>query len=370
MPRVVVEELKPGWHLAGNVYNQNGSVLLTAGMRLRDSYIRRFRELGVRAVDVQPARFKDVRPRDILSPELRSRAAIAMAYVLAGVRKGRFDPAPIVPYVSQVIDRVDSNHHVLLGLTDIRAHDDYTHAHSVNVSMLSVLIGRAMGFSRTDLTELGIGAMLHDLGRVFLDPKILRKRGALSADEHAAVMEHAERGFRVMENQPHLDTRVPPVLLQHHERCDGSGYPCGLAGDQISLFARIVAVADVYDAVSSDRPHRAAMPPIDCMKLLRTGEQGRLWQRAADALAAQVAPYPEASTVRLTTGELAIVTHCYKSAPHRPQITLITDDSGHVLAAPATISLLKRPELEIAEIVTMESVPDSLRFEECEVLAG
>ncbi len=363
MPRVALEELQPGYHLAGNVYNQNGAVLLTAGMRLRESYIRRLRDLGVRAVDVQPARFRDVRPRDILTPELRTRAALAMAQVLSGIQKGNVDIAPIHPFVAQIVRRVEDNHHVLLGLTDIRAHDAYTHAHSVNVCMLSTLIGRAMGFSRTDLTALATAAILHDLGRVFLDRKVLDKQGPLTPEEFEQVKQHTQLGYDLLASHPRLDTRVPPVLLHHHERSDGSGYPGGLTGNQTTLFARIVAVADLYDAVSSDRPYRPAMAPVECIMMLRTFERGRLWDRGAEALADQVAPYPEACTVRLATGELAIVRHCYKAAPWKPQVTVFTDMDGEPLARPWELSLLKHPEFEVADIVDMEAMPEALRLE-------
>ncbi len=158
---------------------------------------------------------------------------------------------------------------------------------------------------------------------------------------------------------------MPSVLLHHHERSDGSGYPCGLNGNQITLFARIMAVADLYDAVSSDRPYRPAMSPVECIMMLRTFERGRLWERGAAALADQIAPYPEASTVQLATGELAVVRRCYKAAPYRPQVTVFTDMDGELLPKPWDLSLLKHREFEIAGLVDMEAMPEALRLEDC-----
>lgn len=368
MPRVAINALKPGWYLAGNVYNHNGLILLTAGARLKESYIRRLDELGIRAVDVQPPAFRHVRPRDIFGPELRSQSAVAVSQVLASARHGNPDPTPVVPFVQRIVDRVLENHDVLLGLTDIRAHDAYTHAHSVNVCMLTVLIGRGLRLSRTDLTELATGAILHDLGKVFIDTKILNKRGPLSDDEQAIVRQHSQTGFAALVSHPHIGERAALVIRQHHERCDGSGYPDGLRAGEIHLFSRIAAVADVYDAVSSDRPYRAALAPVDCMQLLANDELGRLWPQAVQVLTSSVAPFPEACTVRLSTGELAVVNQCYPTAPYRPQVTVFTDAHGKLLALPRMVELLRCPTIAVSGIVSMERMPHLLKMEEYEAI--
>ncbi len=367
MPRVVVDELTPGWYLSGNVYNQNGLILLTAGMRLKESYIRRLQELGVRAVDVQPPALKHVRPRDILGPELRSQSAMAVAQVLATVKQGNPNPEPVMPFVHRIVDRVLQNHDVMLGLTDIRAHDAYTHAHSVNVCMLAAMIGKCLRLARTDLTELATGAILHDLGKVFIDTKILNKRGPLSGEEFEIVKHHAQGGYAALVAHPQIGERAALVIQQHHERCDGNGYPEGLKGSAISLFARITAVADVYDAVSSDRPYRAALSPVDCIRLLTKDESGRLWRQAVEALTSCVAPYPEACTVRLNTGELAVVNLCYPSAPYRPQITVFADARGQPWPLPRMVELLRSPNLSVEDIVSMDRLSQMLSLEDYEM---
>ncbi len=368
MPRVAVDELKPGWYLAGNVYNHSGLVLLTAGMRLRETYIRRLQELGIRAVDVQPRPFRNIKPRDILGTELRGQSAAAVAQVLTSASRGNADPRPVVPFVGQIVDRVLENSDVLLGLTDIRAHDAYTHAHSVNVCLIAALIGKALQLSRTELAELATGAVLHDLGKVFIDRQILNKRGALTSDEYAIVKRHPLDGYAALHSHPLISERASLVVKQHHERLDGAGYPGGLRGDGIGPFARITAVADVYDAVSSDRPYRAALAPVDCLRLLGDDQEQRLWKRAVQALATFVAPFPEACTVRLNSGELAVVNQCYGAAPDRPQVNIFTDAAGKVLRLPRMVELLCRPDLSVTGIVSMERMAQLIRMEDYEAL--
>jgi HD-GYP domain-containing protein (c-di-GMP phosphodiesterase class II) len=349
------------------VYNHNGLVLLTAGMKLTHSYIRRLGDLGIRAVDVQLAQFSSLRPREVLSPQLRAQATSTMRRVMSDARKhGRPDAGPVIPYVDRIVDQVLRHQEVMVGLTDIRAHDAYTHAHSVNVCMLSALIGRSLGYSRSSLLLLGMGAIMHDLGKVFIDPTILTQRTPLAWDQFRQVQAHAELGYQAMRAYTGIPNNAAVIALQHHERLDGSGYPHGVDGKQVGVFSRIVAVADVYDAVSSDRPYRAALSPLECIRLLGEEERGRLWPDAVDALLSRIAPFPEASTVRLSSGELAVVLRCTPHATRRPEIAVFTDAHGEMLPEPRVVRLAEpgQETLSIVEVLSMETVDGAAACDE------
>lgn len=362
MPRVPVDRLRPGWHLASTVYNHNGLVLLSAGTKLTTSYIRRMIDLGVRAVDVQLAQFASLRPREVLSPQLRSQATATLRKVLADARKqGQPSTEAILPYVDRIVDQVLRNQEVMVGLTDIRAHDAYTHAHSVNVCMLATMIGRSLGYTRNSLLILGIGAIMHDLGKVYIDPEILTQRSPLTWDQYQQVQEHPVLGYQALDRTPGIPRPAAMISLQHHERLDASGYPHAAEAAQIGAFSRIVAVADVYDAISSDRPYRAALTPLECLRLLSQEERGRLWPDAVNALAARIAPYPEGSTVELEGGELAVVIRCTAHSPLRPEVAIFTDNEGNLLAEPVAkrLSDAEHEQLTIRELLTLEGVSDT-----------
>jgi HD-GYP domain-containing protein (c-di-GMP phosphodiesterase class II) len=142
-------------------------------------------------------------------------------------------------------------------LSALRAHDPYTYRHSLRTVRLSLLLGRACGVSRNDLRDLSLGAVVHDLGKIFIPGEVLHKEGALDAEEWAAVRRHPADGARLL-----LGVSSPPgvcrVVAEHHERLDGGGYPAGLRGDEIDFNARVVAVADAFDAMTSERPYRSA----------------------------------------------------------------------------------------------------------------
>jgi len=156
-------------------------------------------------------------------------------------------------------------------LVKITDHDLYTYTHSVNVGILSLLLAkRYLGsFSDHDLRELGVGFFLHDLGKTRIDPAILNKQGRLTEKERLEVQKHPQDGFDILKEVDQVSHESKTIILQHHERDDGSGYPNGLKGDEIHLYARICSLADVYDALTCDRPYRNKLSPFMALKLIK-----------------------------------------------------------------------------------------------------
>ena len=156
--------------------------------------------------------------------------------------------------VDQIIDELLADLSVLVNLTDIRTFDDYTFASLSNVSVLAIMTGITMGYNDLQLKELGVGAILHDLGKIRIDKSILSKTGELSKEEYEEVKRHPVYGFEILRQYQDVSLLSANVAFQHHERWDGSGYPRGLSGENILEYARIVAACDVYDALLADRP--------------------------------------------------------------------------------------------------------------------
>lgn len=206
---------------------------------------------------------------------IRSSSAHYLGHVAA-------EGGPAVDVGNIFTDAVE-NRHVLVHLSSLREHDSYTFGHSINVCIFSVMIGLKMRLPGEQLSEIAIGALLHDLGKLLIPPEILTKRGPLTADEWRRVRRHCEDAFALLGIQRGLPFTAAQIAGQHHENYDGSGYPRGLAGEQIHPYARIVAVADNFDAVTTDRPYRRAFLPHQAGQILRYSQGTKLDPRVVDA---------------------------------------------------------------------------------------
>jgi HD-GYP domain-containing protein (c-di-GMP phosphodiesterase class II) len=255
--------------LARTVYSADGRVLLSAGVVIKDSYIDRLRKLGFPAVyvgdPVEAESFKEA-----VRESTRRRAIAVVKESFDEVKLGSsLKIEPIAQVVNDIVDEVVSSREVILPLTDIRSHDDYTFGHSVNVCIISVMLGVALEFDDLTLRELAMGAILHDVGKVKVPEEILLKPAPLTSKEWNEMKKHTLYGFDLLRGGDGLSSRAAHVAYQHHERSNGSGYPRALAGDGIHQFARIVAVADTYDAMTSDRVYRKGITPFESLKVIK-----------------------------------------------------------------------------------------------------
>jgi len=173
--------------------------------------------------------------------------------------------------VTDIVDLIlkdnETSHHLL----NITSHDYYTYTHSVNVGVLSVLLSKALFKNTKDhnMHELGAGFFLHDIGKVNIDPAMINKRGKFTEEEMAIMRQHPEEGFKILSERNQLSKECKIIVMQHHEREDGSGYPYHLRGDEIHLYGRICSISDVFDALTSERPYKVKLPPFEALKLMK-----------------------------------------------------------------------------------------------------
>lgn len=177
---------------------------------------------------------------------------------------------------SEMIDQVDviiahcrNGIHLFDMLHCMRESDDLTYIHSLNVALISNILGRWLKLSKEDLDILTLGGLLHDIGKLLIPPKILLKNSTLTDSEYSIIKTHPIRGYQLMSKKG-LNKHVLNAILMHHERCDGSGYPSGLKDSRIDPFAKIIAIADVYDAMTSSRVYRAALCPFEAISIFET----------------------------------------------------------------------------------------------------
>jgi HD-GYP domain-containing protein (c-di-GMP phosphodiesterase class II) len=236
----------------------------------------------------------------------KSRRAVIDLFESA--RLGRaVDGGKIAPLAQAISDSIARHSRALLNLVRLKQKDEYTYLHSVAVCALMINFGRHLKLSEADVQDLGVAGLLHDVGKVAIADDVLLKPGKLTLGERASVEAHPAAGHALLAQSSHIPAAALEVCLRHHEKMDGSGYPGGLSGDTLSLYARMGAICDVYDAVTSDRPYKAAWSPCEALTAMR-GWTGHFDPQLLDQFADSLGIFPVGTLVSLTTGMLGIVT--------------------------------------------------------------
>ena len=210
----------------------------------------------------------------------------------------------------------------MVNLVNIKSFDLYTYQHSVNVCVLCVLIGVALCIPRNEMRDLALAAVLHDIGKVFINKEILNKPGKLTPEEFEVIKNHTQLGYDFINKKNILSASVYIPVLMHHERYDGTGYLSGQKGEAIPLFSQIISVSDVYDAITSDRPYHEAILPSEAYEYI-LGNAGRHFSpKIVDVFVKKIAPFPEGYNVQLSNGMAGIVYKNYEDCLARPLIKL------------------------------------------------
>ncbi len=241
--------------------------------------------------------------------------------------------------VGRMVDSVFKNQDALASLSRLKSRDDYTFAHCVNVCILSLALGRHMGFTEGELNELGTGAILHDIGKMLVPENILKKPGRLTEDELGLMQRHTALGGEILSKTSDISDSARSVPLHHHEKFDGSGYLDRLRGAGIHIYARIAAVADVYDAMTSDRVYQKGMHPEVALRRMYQLRGVSFEPEIVERLIKCLGIYPIGTFVQLNTGEMAVVSMPNHTDPLKPKVLVLYDRSRRRLPRPVDIDL-------------------------------
>lgn len=329
MQRIAVKDIVPGMVAAKSIYNADGRLLLAEGVVFSQHYIRRLQDFGIPVVYISTPLTADIDIPDLLAEETRIKAVSAVKQAFTGFRDSKkIDLGKFRNLTESIVDEVVRNRNAVFHLNDIRMYDDYTFAHSVNVCVLAVLVGASLQYSPRQLMELGIGAILHDVGKMAIEKNILNKPGILTGTEMEMMRLHPALGFDILKKySAQLSWLSIHVAFQHQEKFDGSGYPRGLKGYDIHEYARITTIADVYDALTSDRPYRSGLTPSEAYEFLLAGSGTHFDPDILREFLRHIALYPVGSVVKLSTGDIGIVTNVFAGLQTRPIVRLIVDSS-------------------------------------------
>jgi len=231
--------------------------------------------------------------------------------------------------VEDCVNNIIVNPHSMLWLSMIKNKDEYTSEHSLNVAILSIALGRAEGLVQSDLEDLGICAMLHDVGKTKIPSEILNREGSLDEKEFEVMKMHTIHGKKLLIGQPNIPAAAVDIALSHHERMDGSGYPVGLDARQIPYLVRIVAIADAYDAMTSGRVYCEAKPAAEALKLLLDAKDSHFDGQLINKFIESIGVYPIGSIAELNSGEAGIVLPTDINNGLRP-LVLVTHDADKI----------------------------------------
>ncbi|HWJ76646.1 MAG TPA: HD-GYP domain-containing protein [Niallia sp.] len=339
MRLVGTKNLKKNAVLAKPIYNDKGRILINTGVVLDEKMTKRLSELGITYVYIEDKYTKDIKITNVISDKLKWEAMSIIEKSFMEIKKA--DPASLSMImeestptfkrlIGKVLEELRGNTELFSLMLDVYLYDNYIFSHSLNVTIYTLALGLELKLPPDQLEILGLGAILHDVGKMDVPMEVLMKPGKLTEEEYEMIKNHAESGFEMLRKVGDMPLLVAHCAYQHHERLNGSGYPRGLKDKEIHLFGKIIAVADVFDAVTSNRVYRNALLPHEALEILYTGA-GKLFDaKIVEAFRKSVILYPNGLGVLLSNGEKGIICRQNKGMNERPVIRVIERDGKEI----------------------------------------
>lgn len=298
MRYVSIDKIEPGMILAKSVYDEANRVLLGATSVLTTDFIKKLSVRGFQGLYIDDELSKGIDIEEVISVELRNRG-------VKSLRECNIDES--LEVAKCIVDQIINSKTISLDLVDLRTFDDYTYRHSVNVAVLCTVIGMGMSLKHKDLIDLCAAAIFHDLGKLQIPSEILNKPERLTKEEYEIMKQHPVLSYNLIKGRWDISARTKAGVLYHHENEDGTGYPSGLLSHQILLFAKIIHVADVYDALTAKRPYKKPYALSEAAEYLMAGYGAMFDKTVIDAFLKFVPIYPKGMEVKLSDGRRGIV---------------------------------------------------------------
>lgn len=382
-----LDSVETGMRVGKPVFSEDGQLLVGRGLILNNYFISSLKSRGISSLYIFDKDTDDIIPRDNISEVVRG-ATIKDLKSLFGDLEGTIVKEMKDESMDAITDAVNSaqfmntfaqnpafqklqgdvnnivdeliNGEMTLGLNSIKTYDNYTFQHSIDVAIVSIMIGRKVGLPTKRLRELGVGCLLHDMGKVFIPIEIVNKPDKLTDEEYEVIKMHPNLGYELAKGVVSIGILPPHVAFQHHEKQDGTGYPRGLKGNNrliiskeprtIHLYGSITAVADVFDAMGSDRPYRKAMSPDKVISIMKDMNEEHLNREVLRYFFSITPVFPIGTIVKILNGDyinhLGIVCAHDEGNFERPVVRIIFDQIKKRIT-PFDINLLEHEDIQI-----------------------
>lgn len=327
--RVDLATFPLGKTLAKDLYSSDGQLLMPKGIMLKDYHLQQLLHRGYEYIfiledeDDMLNTASSAKKEDTRLPEVFSDTVENMRSMMEAVTAGHMvKPTEVHETIDLLLPEVTATNNVMKHLLNLRKKDEYTLQHSVSVGVMSIKIGQAMNLSKEQLRQLGIAGILHDIGKCKIPIEIINKPGPLDEAEFREIQKHPIYGYQIVNEIKLKDPDIATAVLQHHEHQDGKGYPLHTKDKDINLYASIIAVADVFDALTSDRAYRPRMSLLKAVDYIAKGTLGHLEPVVARRLFSYILDISIGETVILNTGEKAKVVLINELDPTRPLVKI------------------------------------------------
>lgn len=348
--------------LGQDVLDGSGELLMKEHRILDEESIRLLEEWGFPGVYVDDEFTDSIEVETVIRPEIQAEALKLISNMyktpkqeLVGTETEKNEEEErIRNMVQNIVSDITSDGDIMYNLLNLKTYNEYVYYHTLYVTMMSVHIGIRCGLNRHQLNDLATAGILHDIGRKFVDGKLQELKRPLAPPEMKEVRRHVIEGTKFIDENFHFSPDVVKAINDHHENYNGTGYPNRLKGKEISLYARILHVADVYDALITKKPYRSEFRPADAMEYLMASDGQEFDPEIIDLFVDWVAVYPVGSEVKLSDGRNAIVERNYPHFPLRPKVRVV--DSGEELDLRSDFNALS---IVIVEMVKGGLVTDS-----------
>lgn len=350
--------VREGMVLAKNLYGKSGELMLSEGNIITNTYFDSINRLQYNGIYINDDISNNIEIKNVIDDNLRIESVKKIKEIFIYPEKNKPLTTKHVnslkTQIDEIVDELLENQSLMVNMVDLKFFDDYTYFHSVNVTVLSIIIGISLQLNRKELFELGLGALLHDIGKVFVKKEVLNKNGKLTQEEFEEVKMHSVFGYQYLKKEFEIPVKTFLAVLSHHEKFTGGGYPEGTSGEKISLFGRIINIADVYDALISDRPYRLGLLPSEAMEYIMGGSGSLFDPKLVQVFAKKVAPYPIGSCVVLSNNNIGIILENYEECCMRPLVRVFEHDGKKI--EPYIIDMSKDRSLTNVTIIAVANV--------------
>ena len=318
-----------------NIYTRDGSLLVKEGTIISYDLLSKLKRHKVAYQDILSEISIAHKEPDTISPEQMDKSIDAVSTVFQDVLSPKKvtsesaipekNVALVKKVVESLLDTINSSEELLYRVSEVMDADDYTYRHSVNVTVLTILTAKAMGYVEQEIKEIAMGALLHDIGKALIPGDLLQSNARLTPDEQAIMKDHPELGYELVKDMD-LPHSVKQIIRLHHEKLDGSGYPMGLKGLDIPRYVRLVTVCDMYDAMTTTRSYRKRMPLHTALEILMRDAVYKIDSEVYRQMTSTICLYPTGLGVVLSDGRIGIVSKYRHMNPTRPVVQIVEFD--------------------------------------------